>query len=726
MVNPLSPDAQRPPSPRRRHLKLQEAEAVPAIYRKDRDDSVISTLNPNQGEGYLNPFSFRVSRHYKLLKIYQRLDTKRKGVLTTSSFVQAFAQGDRDLVDLLDLGPGMGAEHTLELLKKLINNTAAKTLEWGQLVSFFSEQWSLAEQRDGATKIQGVLRHRFALRLVRELRERQRRDAAVTIIQCGCRQSLARSSLRKLRYDRTRCVAASRIQQFCRSTQLRYRVREAAMLIQCAFRQMYARVEIQKKKDAIQRRRESMIIHEKLLKFFEGQDTGVEDVDGGVAEALLHGSRRRVSMQVEAIDIAMLNSDNLDKEVNEINRGKRRKKSKNKQSRYNITTARAEELHAIRARRDIKTLKTLAGLKTHDVGQTQFCYHNNKSIRHDLDAGASWVHRSRKLKPRQRGLAIGGTVTALGDQIQITSQPAENEVSKEANGRRPATSHQIERNVEGTPDRQVRSEPASRQSNWLTGPNVQSRPQSPYVNVGVFTPTAPMNCPSSKVSALSNMEKQPWKELTARGTWFTKPTLGAFDADSSIHSQGSYVRPGRTHSTANSIGTAPKILESPIGQRRSPSPFVRSQQATPDVLNWFSKATDPVKAARASSRTNTLPSPAPTPARVLPQKPLLDIDVNYDHHIAELVYGTRPSSPCVTPKTRPATAQTTDMQPELVALLTSLGLAQYLPELFKYGYDRLEDVQGMSQVELIEDINMKKGHARRLRKHFSSALRMQM
>jgi hypothetical protein len=55
----------------------------------------------------------------------------------------------------------------------------------------------------------------------------------------------------------------------------------------------------------------------------------------------------------------------------------------------------------------------------------------------------------------------------------------------------------------------------------------------------------------------------------------------------------------------------------------------------------------------------------------------------------------------------------------LASLLQHLNLGQYKSAFAQEGYDELNDVQHMSVDELVADIEMKKGHAKRLLRHFS-------
>jgi hypothetical protein len=59
------------------------------------------------------------------------------------------------------------------------------------------------------------------------------------------------------------------------------------------------------------------------------------------------------------------------------------------------------------------------------------------------------------------------------------------------------------------------------------------------------------------------------------------------------------------------------------------------------------------------------------------------------------------------------------VDPELRELLTSLNLQQYLHSFVEHGYDELSDVRDVAVEELVEDVLMKVGHARRLVKHFT-------
>jgi hypothetical protein len=55
---------------------------------------------------------------------------------------------------------------------------------------------------------------------------------------------------------------------------------------------------------------------------------------------------------------------------------------------------------------------------------------------------------------------------------------------------------------------------------------------------------------------------------------------------------------------------------------------------------------------------------------------------------------------------------------ELAALLTALDLSEYLGVLVGEGYDKTSDLEDLGVEELVEEIGMKKGHAKRLAKHF--------
>jgi hypothetical protein len=70
-------------------------------------------------------------------------------------------------------------------------------------------------------------------------------------------------------------------------------------------------------------------------------------------------------------------------------------------------------------------------------------------------------------------------------------------------------------------------------------------------------------------------------------------------------------------------------------------------------------------------------------------------------------------------------AQTGEVEPELAVdpelreLLASLNLQQYLHSFVEHGYDELSDVRDVAVEELVKDVEMKVGHARRLVKHFA-------
>jgi hypothetical protein len=67
-------------------------------------------------------------------------------------------------------------------------------------------------------------------------------------------------------------------------------------------------------------------------------------------------------------------------------------------------------------------------------------------------------------------------------------------------------------------------------------------------------------------------------------------------------------------------------------------------------------------------------------------------------------------------------AQQTGIEPELQEMLLALHLEQYAPSFAEQGYDELADVHGMGMEELVGDVCMKKGHARRLMRHFNQNL----
>jgi hypothetical protein len=45
--------------------------------------------------------------------------------------------------------------------------------------------------------------------------------------------------------------------------------------------------------------------------------------------------------------------------------------------------------------------------------------------------------------------------------------------------------------------------------------------------------------------------------------------------------------------------------------------------------------------------------------------------------------------------------------------------AEYLPSLAAAGYDLVEDLEDMTAEELVAEAGLKKGHAKRIAKHFS-------
>jgi hypothetical protein len=67
-----------------------------------------------------------------------------------------------------------------------------------------------------------------------------------------------------------------------------------------------------------------------------------------------------------------------------------------------------------------------------------------------------------------------------------------------------------------------------------------------------------------------------------------------------------------------------------------------------------------------------------------------------------------------------STTRRTSAEAALVELLESQGLSIYHGALISDGYETVDDVRMLSEQELIDDINMKKGHARRLMKALSS------
>jgi hypothetical protein len=59
------------------------------------------------------------------------------------------------------------------------------------------------------------------------------------------------------------------------------------------------------------------------------------------------------------------------------------------------------------------------------------------------------------------------------------------------------------------------------------------------------------------------------------------------------------------------------------------------------------------------------------------------------------------------------------VEPALEKLLVSLHLQQYLKTFAQQGYDELVDVRDATAKELVEDVRMKVGHAKRLAKHLA-------
>ena len=56
----------------------------------------------------------------------------------------------------------------------------------------------------------------------------------------------------------------------------------------------------------------------------------------------------------------------------------------------------------------------------------------------------------------------------------------------------------------------------------------------------------------------------------------------------------------------------------------------------------------------------------------------------------------------------------------LASVLQSLDLRQYAKGFAQAGYDKLSDVSLMTEGLLIDDIGMKKGHAKRLMRHLQA------
>jgi hypothetical protein len=59
------------------------------------------------------------------------------------------------------------------------------------------------------------------------------------------------------------------------------------------------------------------------------------------------------------------------------------------------------------------------------------------------------------------------------------------------------------------------------------------------------------------------------------------------------------------------------------------------------------------------------------------------------------------------------------IEPALAELLRSLDLEQYLQAFADEGYDKVSDVRHLTADELVADVGIKKGHARRLARHFT-------
>jgi hypothetical protein len=63
---------------------------------------------------------------------------------------------------------------------------------------------------------------------------------------------------------------------------------------------------------------------------------------------------------------------------------------------------------------------------------------------------------------------------------------------------------------------------------------------------------------------------------------------------------------------------------------------------------------------------------------------------------------------------------TRQVQPALAGVLKRLNLQQYAATFAEEGYDELGDVHYLTVKELMEGVGMKKGHAKRLARHFST------
>jgi hypothetical protein len=59
------------------------------------------------------------------------------------------------------------------------------------------------------------------------------------------------------------------------------------------------------------------------------------------------------------------------------------------------------------------------------------------------------------------------------------------------------------------------------------------------------------------------------------------------------------------------------------------------------------------------------------------------------------------------------------VEPALAELLRSLDLQQYLQSFTDERYDKLSDVRHLTVEELVADVGIMKGHARRLARHFT-------
>jgi hypothetical protein len=64
-------------------------------------------------------------------------------------------------------------------------------------------------------------------------------------------------------------------------------------------------------------------------------------------------------------------------------------------------------------------------------------------------------------------------------------------------------------------------------------------------------------------------------------------------------------------------------------------------------------------------------------------------------------------------------SKTSMVEPALAELLRSLDLQQYLRAFADQGYDKVSDVRHLTVEELVADVDIKKGHARRLARHFT-------